>query len=397
MRSSRFMDLFVLDSPPLIVGMLVARCMMSSPAPTKLLSITPHPRSCCTAATQPHLLNERMSDAAAVFRDTKSFCTVNGYEMAYVEMQNDDASEVGDTLVFLHGNPTSSYLWRDVMAPLQGDARRLIAPDLIGMGDSDKLEDSSDAAYSFVEHVDYIEKFMKDCVKVGEDDKVILVIHDWGSALGFHWALKHPDQVKGIVYMEALVKPSNYAEFTPDFAQFFQSVRTPDVGEQMILEDNMFVEQILPSAILRNLTADEMSVYAAPYSTPGESRRTTLAWPREVPIDGTPVVNAEMVDAYSKWMGENDIPKLLISATPGLLLINDSLDLARTWKNQQEVTVDGLHFIQEDSPAEIASAIDEWLESDVFAQSSTKKNAASDDASAYLWVLAAAFLFRKFW
>lgn len=340
-----------------------------------------------------------MSAAALAFRDTKSFCTVNGYQMAFVEMKDEDASSpVGDTLIFLHGNPTSSYLWRNVMEPLQGDGRRLIAPDLIGMGDSDKLTDSSDEAYGFVNHVDFLDKFIQDCVGVGEEDKVVLVIHDWGSALGFNWAYNHPNQVKGIAYMEAIVRPLSYEGFAPDIAQFFQTVRTPGVGEQMILEENFFVEAMLPISILRNLTEDEMSVYRAPYLTAGESRRPTLAWPREVPINGTPAINVEMVETFSNWMGENDIPKLLIAATPGVLLTGDSLDHARTWKNQQEATVSGLHFIQEDSPDEIALEIDNWLESDAFLESTS-----SDDASravaggAYLWVVLGATLLRKLW
>lgn len=346
-----------------------------------------------------------MSAAAAAIRDTKSFCTVNGYQMAYVEMKDEDAAEVGDTILFLHGNPTSSYLWRNVMAPLQGEGRRLIAPDLIGMGDSDKLTDSSDEAYSFVNHQGFLDKFIKDCVGVGKDDKVVLVIHDWGSALGFNWAYTHPDQVKGIAYMEALVTPSSYVHFTPDMKDFFQAVRTPGVGEQMILQENVFVEQMIPLMVMRNLTAEEMSVYLAPYTTPGEPRRATLTWPREVPIDGTPAANAEIVSNYAAWMGENDIPKLLIVANPGVLLVGDALELARTWKNQQEATVAGLHFMQEDSPDEIGLAIDDWLESDAFLGSpgieggSSVNNSQATPArgGAHFGVFLALMLFRKLW
>lgn len=347
-----------------------------------------------------------MSDApaAVAFRNTKSFCNVNGYQMAYVEQKGKGTIE--DTLLFLHGNPTSSYLWRNIMEPLQGDGRRLIAPDLIGMGDSDKLTDSSDAAYSFLNHADFVEAFIEDCVRVGPNDKIILVIHDWGSALGFDWAYHHPNQVKGIAYMEAIAQPLSYDHFDADTAGFFQAVRTPGVGEQMILENNVFVEAMLPGAILRNLTQDEMSVYLDPYTNPGEDRRPTLTWPREVPINGTPAVNVERVSEYSQWMGQNDIPKLLVVAKPGILVVDESLALVRTWKNQQEVTVDGIHFIQEDSPNQIAYAIEDWLANDAFLKSSAsmEEGLSSDPDSmapmnlgggSQVWIFFIAVLLRK--
>lgn len=326
--------------------------------------------------------------------------------MAYVEMKdgnNTSSTPGGDTLIFLHGNPTSSYLWRNVMEPLQDSGRRLIAPDLIGMGDSDKLDPSSEEAYSFTNHAEFLDIFMKDCAGLGKDDKVILVLHDWGSALGFWWARRHPNNVKGIAYMEALVTPMTYDDFDPQSAEFFQAVRTPGAGEQMILQDNAFVEVILPSSILRNLTREEMDVYRAPYLIAGESRRSTLTWPRQVPINGTPIELVDIVSNYSAWMGNSESPKLLISATPGLLLSGEALILARTWPNQQEVGVRGIHFIQEDSPNEIATAIDSWLMSDVFEEdipfldSSHATTVFTPTTSAYLWFfLAFALLFRIF-
>lgn len=307
-----------------------------------------------------------MSDAAAAFRATKSFCTVNGYQMAYVEMKDNSEDDNGDTLLFLHGNPTSSYVWRNVMAPLRGSGRRLIAPDLIGMGDSDKLANSSDDAYRFVNHADFLDRFITHCVKMGKTEKLVLVIHDWGSVLGFHWAFHHQDQVKGIVWMEGIPRPWTYNDFDAEFAEFFLNARTSGVGEQMMLEDNFFIEVVLDTLILRNLTSEEMDVYRAPYLNPGEDRRPTLAWPREVPINGTPADVVEIVEAYGEWMAESNLPKLLIVADPGVILVGDVLELGRSWPNTMEVTMPGLHFLQEDSPNEVATAISDWLDSDVF-------------------------------
>ena len=345
-----------------------------------------------------------MSDAATAFRDTKSFCAVNGYQMAFVDVKDDNFSASGgDTMIFLHGNPTSSYLWRNVMAPLKGTHRRLIAPDLIGMGDSEKLSDPSDETYSFENHANFLDAFLADCIDLDESVKVVLVLHDWGSGLGFWWGSRHPDQVKGIAYMEAIVKPMLYSDFDPATAEFFQAVRAPVVGERMILEQNVFVEQILPSAILRNLTAEEFDVYKAPYLSAGEDRRPTLAWPREVPINGTPVELVDIVTEYSEWFADSDIPKLLVSATPGLLLVDDRLEFARTMKNQQEVTVNGLHFVQEDSPDDIAHAIDNWLESNAFLTAEAPYGEIGSGGSPMvacsnpLWYFLVAALLRKLW
>lgn len=294
--------------------------------------------------------------------------------MAFVDM-NDGPK--GDTLVFLHGTPTSSYLWRNVMEPLRGPGRRLIAPDLIGMGDSDKLMDSSDEAYSFQSHIEYLSAFMDNCIGLTAEEKLILVIHDWGSALGFHWAQRNPDKVKGIVYMESVVRGFDSADFPSDFLQFFNAVRTPSVGEKLILEDNASIEGFLAS--YPNLTADEMSVYRAPYLTPGEDRRPLLGISRGVPFDGKPADSFAIIEEYSEWLPTTNIPKLLVSAEPGFLLVGDYLDYARTFPNQKEVTVTGVHFIQEDSPVEIANAIDDWLGElvDDDATSNAHKNVAS--------------------
>jgi haloalkane dehalogenase len=283
----------------------------------------------------------------------KEFCNINGYQMAYVE----SGTSGGDPIVFLHGNPTSSYLWRNVMPPLESRGR-LIAPDLIGMGDSDKLNNISITSYPFEVHADFLAKLLE-CV--GATENVILVLHDWGSGLGFDWALKNQEAVKGIVYMEALVAPMEWSDFDEDSQQFFEALRTPDLGETLVLEQNLFIESI-DSFVLRNLTEEVMDVYRAPYLVPGEGRRPTLTWPREVSIDGIPADLTSIMSAYSEWMAQNEIPKLFINTEPGFLLEEGRLrDFARTWKNQMEVTVSGSHFVQEDSPDEIAAAIDDWI------------------------------------
>ena len=276
---------------------------------------------------------------------------VRGRTMAYVELGS------GDPVVFLHGNPTSSYLWRNVMAPLEGRGR-LIAPDLIGMGDSDKLEDSGPERYRLVEHRDYLDGFLE---ALGVRDRVVLVVHDWGSALGFDWARRHPEAVRGIAYMEGILRPIAWEEFPEPVRPVFQGFRSP-AGEKLVLENNIFVEQVLPGAILRDLTEEEMTVYRRPYLEPGESRRPTLTWPRQIPIEGEPAEVVEIVEAYGAWLQETQIPKLFVNAIPGALITGKLRELARSLPNQTEVTVQGVHFIQEDSPAEIAEAIAGWLD-----------------------------------
>ena len=268
-------------------------------------------------------------------------------EIAYV-----DTGE-GDPVVFLHGNPTSSYLWRNVISEVEGGARCL-APDLVGMGDSGKAPDGS---YRFVDHVRYIDGWFD---ALGLTSNMTLVCHDWGSALAFHWAHRHSERVKGIAYMEAIVGPLTWDNWPDDATRIFQGMRS-DAGEDMVLEKNMFVERVLPASIIRELTGEEMEVYRKPYLEPGESRRPTLAWPREIPIEGEPADVHEIATAYSRWLASSDVPKLFINAEPGAILTGDQREFCRTWPNQQEVTVKGSHFIQEDSPAEVGDAISEWL------------------------------------
>ncbi len=286
----------------------------------------------------------------AAFPYVKKSAEVLGLTMAYV-----DEGE-GDGIVFLHGNPTSSYLWRNIM-PHLADQGRIIAPDLIGMGDSQKLADSGSDSYTFVEHRRYLHGLL-DQLDLG--DRVTLVIHDWGSALGFDWAHQHPDRVLGIAYMEAIVRPiASWQDWPENAAGIFQGMRS-EAGEEMVLEKNLFVEAILPASIIRTLSEEEMAVYRAPYLEPGEARRPTLTWPRQIPIEGTPADVAEIVGAYARWLAQSPVPKLLIKADPGAILTGAQLDYCRTWPNQTEIEVVGNHFCQEDSPDEIGTAIADW-------------------------------------
>ena len=259
----------------------------------------------------------------------------------------------GDPVVFLHGNPTSSYLWRNVI-PHVAENARCLAPDLLGMGESDRAPDGS---YRLVDHAGYLDAWFD---ALGLTENVTLVAHDWGSALAFHWAHRHPERVKGIVYMEAIVRPLTWEEWPERSRGLFQSMRSAD-GEQIILERNVFVERILPASVVRGLTEAEMEVYRRPYLEQGESRRPTLTWPRQIPLDGEPADVVEIVDAYSQWLSSSDVPKLFINAEPGTILTGAQREFCRAWPNQREVTVPGYHFIQEDSPAEIGQAIADWL------------------------------------
>lgn len=279
----------------------------------------------------------------------KKAVQVLGKTMAYIEMGE------GDPIVFQHGNPTSSYLWRNVM-PHVKHLGRCIAPDLIGMGDSDKLDNPGPDSYRFVEHRRYFDGILE---ALGVTGNVTFVIHDWGSALGFDWANRHRDAVKGIAYMEALVQPVTWDDWSKEATPVFQGFRS-EAGDAMVLEKNIFVERVLPGSVLRGLTDDEMTVYRRPFEQPGEDRRPTLTWPRQIPIEGEPADVVEIVQSYADWLKGSDVPKLFINADPGAILIGKQREFCRTWPNQTEVTVRGSHFIQEDSPDEIGQAVADW-------------------------------------
>ena len=279
----------------------------------------------------------------------KKYISVHGKTMAYVEMGG------GDPIVFQHGNPTSSYLWRNVMPHLQ-DQGRCIAIDLIGMGDSEKLEASGPERYTFEEHRHYFDAALE---ALGVSQNVTWVIHDWGSALGFDWSNRHRDAVAGIAYMEGIVRPVTWEEWPEAARGVFQGLRSP-AGEEMILEKNVFVERVLPGSVLRSLNDEEMTVYRRPFAERGEGRRPTLIWPRQIPIEGEPASVHSIVSDYADWLAESQVPKLFVNADPGAILIGQQREFCRSWPNQEEVTVTGNHFLQEDSPDEIGRAIADW-------------------------------------
>jgi haloalkane dehalogenase len=268
-------------------------------------------------------------------------------EMAYVDTGR------GAPIVLLHGNPTSSYLWRNVIPHLERSGRCL-APDLIGMGDSGQ---PPAASYRFADHARYLDDWFE-VLRLDRD--VTLVVHDWGSALGFHWAARHPQRLRALVYMEAIVRPVTWAEWPESARKIFEAMRSP-AGEEIVLQKNVFVERILPASIVRRLTDEEMARYRAPFAEAGESRRPTLAWPREIPIDGEPADVVALVDRYAAWLATSTVPKLFINGEPGSILVGPQREFCRRWPNQQEVTVRGRHFLQEDSPAEIGRATAEFL------------------------------------
>ncbi|MEH6517849.1 MAG: haloalkane dehalogenase [Halioglobus sp.] len=282
---------------------------------------------------------------------SKKTVEVNGKKMAYVEQGE------GDPIVFLHGNPTSSYLWRNVMPHVES-LGRVLAPDLIGMGDSEKLPVADGPErYTFQVHYEYLCAFLE---AVGATENVTLVIHDWGSGLGFHWASQHREAVKGIAYMEALVMPIEWDDWAESARGIFKGFRS-EKGEDMVLNRNMFIEGVLPSAVLRKLGDEEMNEYRRPFIN-NEDRQPTLNWPRAIPIEGSPADVAEIMHSYGQWLAEDAaVPKLFINAEPGTVLIGRQREFCRSWPNQTEVTVKGLHFIQEDSPDEIGQAVVSWL------------------------------------
>jgi haloalkane dehalogenase len=283
----------------------------------------------------------------------KRFVEVLGQRMAYVEEGD------GRPIVLLHGNPTSSFLWRGVIPALSG-LGRCLAPDLIGMGDSDKLEPSGPDRYTFAEHSRFLDAWLE-AVGVEAAGETVLVVHDWGSALGFDWARRHPDAVAGIAYMEGIVCPLTWADWPDNARNIFQAFRSP-AGEEVVLDKNVFVERVLPASVLKPLAEDVMAEYRRPFAEPGEGRRPTLTWPRQIPVEGEPADVVAVVEAYGQWLaGDDSPPKLFVNAEPGFMLNGRARDFCRTWPNQAEVTVAGAHFVQEDSAAEIGAAVAEWI------------------------------------
>ncbi len=279
----------------------------------------------------------------------KQYAEVDGKRMAYHERGE------GRSIVLLHGNPTSSYLWRNIV-PHLADHGRCIVPDLIGQGDSDKLDDTGPDSYRFVEHRRHLDGLL-DQLDLGDD--IVFVIHDWGSALGFDWANRHRDRVTGIAFMEAIVRPVTWDDWPDNATGIFQGFRS-EAGEEMVIEKNLFVEAVLPASILRDLTEEEMDEYRRPFLE-AEHRRPTLTWPRQIPIEGEPADVHAIVADYADWLTSSAIPKLFVNAEPGAILTGPQREFCRSWPNLTEVTVAGNHFIQEDSPHEIGQAIADWL------------------------------------
>ena len=291
----------------------------------------------------------KMSFNAKPYAEKKKI-NINNKTMSYI-----DEGE-GDAIVFQHGNPTSSYLWRNVMPHLEGQGR-LIACDLIGMGDSEKLTNSGPNSYNYFEHRDFLFALLEE-LNIGE--KVVFVIHDWGSALGFDWSFQNQERVQGIAYMEGIVKPVTWDEWPENATKVFQGFRS-EAGESMVLDKNIFVEKVLPSSIMRELSNEEMNEYRRPFLNAGEDRRPTLSWPRQIPIQGEPQEVVEVVENYSNWLSSSDLPKLFINADPGSILTGKQREFCRSWPNQEEVTVKGTHFIQEDSPDEIGKTVSNFV------------------------------------
>ncbi|MDX2145441.1 MAG: haloalkane dehalogenase [Rhodospirillaceae bacterium] len=299
-------------------------------------------------------VNHAWGSTVASWKEKKSFIEVSGRKMAYVEMG------AGRPIVFLHGNPTSSYLWRNIMPEVMSMGR-CIAPDLIGMGDSDKLPNSRAGSYSYQTHREFLFEMLE---KLGLERDIILVIHDWGSALGFDFASQYPKRVSGIAYMEAILRPPQQEMRSQSAGGFFGALRSPG-GEELILKQNMFVEKVLIDGLKYFLTDEDKNEYRRPFLQPGEDRRPTLDWPRELPLDGDPKSNDKILRTYSEWlMTSSGIPKLFVHAVPGAIFANkEQLEFARSFPNQREVTVFGGHFIQEVSGAAIGRAVKEWIAS----------------------------------
>ena len=262
----------------------------------------------------------------------------------------------GPAIVFQHGNPTSSYLWRNIMPHCEG-LGRLVACDLIGMGDSDKLPGSGPNRYTYAEQREYLFALWD---KLALGSNIILVLHDWGSALGFEWARRNAERVAGIAYMEAIVTPVTWADWPENARRVFQGFRS-DGGEEMVLVKNTFVERVLPGSVIRTMSDEEMAEYRRPFANPGEDRRPTLTWPRQIPIEGQPADVVAVVEDYSAWLAASKMPKLFINADPGSILVGRQREVCRAWPNQTEITVKGLHFIQEDSPDEIGQAVADFV------------------------------------
>jgi haloalkane dehalogenase len=269
--------------------------------------------------------------------------------VAYREAGSPDLPEV----LFLHGNPTSSYIWRNII-PLVAPVAHCIAPDLVGFGESGK----PDIEYRFFDHVRYLDAFLD---KAGITSAYI-VAHDWGTGLAFHLAARRPEFIRGLAFMEFIRPMPTWNEFHADAVGIFKKFRTPGVGEKLILDENAFVEQVLPGAIVRRLTKDEMAVYRAPFPTPA-SRRPTWRFPNDLPIAGEPADVYSAIEEAHRALSRSTYPKLLFAGDPGALVSPAFAEnFANGLQNCQLIHIGpGLHYLQEDNPEAIGSAVRDWL------------------------------------
>ena len=293
---------------------------------------------------------EHMTFIDPKMRYEKKYLEVNGRRMACVD------EGTGDPIVFVHGNATSSYMWRNIMPHLEG-LGRLIALDNIGQGDSDKLPDSGPDSYMIPEHQIYFDGALD---ALGVRENVTLVMHDWGGSLGLSWANRHPEAVKGLAHCEIVVaNHASYDSYRDGHGERVRRAQGPE-GEALVLEDNFFVENIFTGGVIREIDAETMAEIRRPYEEPGEARRPTLSWVRQIPIGGKPEFVAEFSERLSSWMATIDTPKLFIEADPGQIIVDRDLDIINSWPNQSRIRVRGLHHPQEDSPHEIGKALADW-------------------------------------
>lgn len=293
-------------------------------------------------------------DIASRMRYEKRHVAVNGYQMAYVDTGGD-----ADPVVFLHGNVTSSYMWRNIIPHLEPHAR-CIAPDNIGQGDSDKLRNSGPGSYRLTEHISFIDGFMRALGLDAMRGRVTLVLHDWGGATGLDWARRHTDSLKGIAYFQTIMGDATWGSWPPPVADLFRKFRTPGLGEKLVLEDNVFVEKVFPANVLRDIPAEVWAEYRRPYLTPGEDRRVTLTWPREVPIEGEPADVLAIIEAYMAWLESTDLPKLHIELEDPMVIAGAILERVRALPNQTRRVIAGKHYVHEDHPHAIGKMIADW-------------------------------------
>ncbi len=286
-------------------------------------------------------------EISAAFPFESKFVDVHGAKMHYIDVGE------GDPILFLHGNPTSSYLWRNIIPHLSSQGR-CIAPDLIGMGKSDH----PDLPYRYDDHYRYVSGFIS---ALGIGSNLTLVIHDWGSALGFRWAHEHESGVKAIAFMEAMVRTMSLADLPGSLRVAFRMMRSPGIGWLMISVANIFVKKMLPDLTHAKMSPEALAYYAAAFPTVA-SRKAVRQWPAEVPLDGSPADNATVVEAYREWLTRTEVPKLLFHGNAGVAIKDAEVAWCRENLSNLEVVDlgEGIHFLQETHPEKIGRALSKW-------------------------------------